>query len=498
MKNCRIVLFAALIFPLSVCCNTLANVSLPALFADHMVLQRGLPVHVWGMANPGEPVSVNFRGESKATTADTLGRWSLYLSPGEAGGPFDIVVQGSNAIHLQDVLVGDVWVASGQSNMEFETSKVMNAAAEIAAANYPKIRLLHVKRAYSDYPLVDAEMFSSWTDCTPDSVRDFSAVAYFFGRDVQQKEKVPIGLIDTTWGGTPGEAWTSLRSLGADASLMPVFAARATMVDQQTETLLRLQDEKQQTEAARAAGKPLPAFPWHPDFGSWQPGGLYNAMIAPLTPYAIRGVIWYQGEANSSLDRAPLYGRVLQTLIRDWRASWGTGDFPFLYVQISNFTSNPTEDWAEVREGQRNALALRNTAMAVSIDIGNPDDVHPTNKQDVGARLALAARAIAYGENIEYSGPMYRQVTTEEHALRVWFDHALGMVAKGGSLRGFEIAGADGKYVPAQAQIEGASILVSSPEVSTPLFVRYDWANSPDGNLFNGSGLPASPFRSGR
>ncbi len=331
------------------------------------------------------------------------------------------------------------------------------------------------------------------------SVRDFSAVAYFFGRDVQQKAKVPIGLIDTTWGGTPAEAWTSLRGLSADASLMPVFAARATMIDKQTEALLRLQDEKRQIDAARAAGKPLPTFPWHPELASWGPGNLYNAMIAPLTPYAIRGVIWYQGEANSSLDRAPLYGRVFRTMIGDWRKNWGTGDFPFLYVQISNFKSTPAEDWPEVREGQRSALALRKTAMVVSIDIGNPDDVHPTDKQDVGARLALAALAIAYGEDIEYSGPLYRQVTTEGHALRVWFDHASGgLVAKGGGpLRGFEIAAADGKYVSAHAQIGGTSIVVSSSEVTDPVFVRYDWANSPDGNLFNGTGLPASPFSSG-
>ncbi len=463
-----------------------------------MVVQRQLPVHVWGKASPEETITVSFRGESKPTTADSFGRWSLYMAPGDAGGPFELVVKGSNTITLRDVLVGDVWVASGQSNMEFETYKTNNAAAEIAAAKYPNIRLLHPKRAYSDYPQDDAEMLP-WSACTPESVHDFSAVAYFFGRDVQQKEKVPIGLIDATWGGTPAEAWTSLHALSKDAGLMPVFAARATMIDKQTESLLRLEQEKKATEAARSAGKPLPQFPWHPDLNSWGPGNLYNAMIAPLTPFAIRGVIWYQGEANSSLDRAPLYGRVFQTLIRDWRSDWAEGDFPFLYVQISNFTSTPQEDWPEVREGQRSALALRKTAMAVSIDIGNPDDVHPTDKQDVGARLALAARAIAYGEDVEYSGPLYRQVTTEDHALRVWFDHAAtGLVAKGGELRGFEIAGVDGKYVSAVAKIERLSIVVSSPEVATPKFVRYDWANSPDGNLFNGAGLPASPFRSER
>ena len=417
VKNCRISFLVALMFPVVFCFPGFAEASLPALFADHMVVQRQLPVRVWGKAAANETVTVSFRGEARSTAADSLGRWSVYLAAGEAGGPFDLTVKASNTIHLSDVLVGDVWVASGQSNMEFEVSKVNNAAAEIAAAYYPNIRLLHVKRSYADYPRDDAEMTSSWTACTPESVRDFSAVAYFFGRDVQKKQKVPIGLIDSSWGGTPAEAWTSLRFLSADASLMPLFAARATMIDKQTESLLRLDKEKQETEAARGAGKPLPVFPWHPELGSWQPGGLYNAMIAPLTPYAIRGVIWYQGEANSSLDRAPLYGRLLQTLIENWRQDWGTGEFPFLFVQISNFKSNDTEDWAEVREGQRSALGLRKTGMVVSIDIGNPDDVHPTNKQDVGARLALAARAVAYGESIEYAGPLFRQVTTEGNSL---------------------------------------------------------------------------------
>jgi sialate O-acetylesterase len=473
-----------------------SDVALPALFADHMVVQRQLPVHVWGSADPGETVIVSFRGESQSATADYLGRWSLFLSPSEAGGPFEITVKGHNTIVFRDVLVGDVWIASGQSNMEFEMYKVANATAEIAAARFSSIRLLKVAKAFSDYPL-DAAKVVPWADCDPESVRDFSAVAYFFARDLQQKEKVPIGVIESSWGGTPAEAWTSLRALSADAGLMPVFAARATMTDKEATTLLQQQEEKREIEHAKAAGKPVPVFPWHPDPNSWGPGYLYNAMIAPLTRFSIRGVIWYQGEANSGLERAPLYGRVFQTLIRDWRNSWAEGDFPFLFVQISNFKSNATEDWPQVREGQRSALALRNTAMVVTIDIGNPDDVHPTNKQDVGSRLALAARAVAYGEELEYSGPLYRQVTTHDHALKVWFTHAEGgLEAKGIALQGFEIAGGDGKYLPAQARIEGSSVVVSSAAVSTPVYVRYGWANSPDCNLYNKQGLPASPFHS--
>jgi sialate O-acetylesterase len=499
MRSARRVAFRPIVFlvlSLSSAHSLRADVTLPALFADHMVVQRQLPVHLWGNADPGETVTVSFRGESSAAAADHLGRWSLYLPPGEAGGPFELIVKGRNTVLVRDVLVGDVWIASGQSNMEFELYKVANATAEVSAARFPSIRLLKVAKNFSDYPLDDVKVVP-WADCNPESVHDFSAVAYFFARDLQQKEKVPIGLIESSWGGTPAEAWTSLRALSADAALMPVFAARATMTDNEATTQLQQQEEKREIERAKAAGKPAPVFPWHPDPNSWGPSNLYNAMIAPLTRFSIRGVIWYQGEANSGRERAPLYGRVFQTLIRDWRNDWAEGDFPFLFVQISNFKAGATEDWPEAREGQRSALALRKTAMVVTIDIGNPDDVHPIDKQDVGARLALAARAVAYGEELEYSGPLYRQVTTEDHALRVWFTHAeSGLQAKGSGLQGFEIAGGNGEYLPAQARIEGTSVVVSNPNVGAPVYVRYGWANSPECNLYNQDGLPASPFRS--
>lgn len=474
-----------------------ADVILPALFSDGMVIQRQMPVHIWGKADPGEAVSAAFRGESKTTAADTLGRWQLYLSPGEAGGPFELTVHGKNAKVIRDVLVGDVWVASGQSNMEFPLRLAANATAEIAAAKLPNVRLLHVTRAFSDYPLDDATL-QPWTPCTPDSVPGFSAVAYFFAREIHNKEKVPIGIIHASWGGTLAESWTSLDALSADSSLMPAFAARAAMMEKYPEILLQQEKEKREKEEALSAGKPAPEVPWRPVPNSWAPGALFNAMISPLTRFPIRGVIWYQGESNSSLDRSFLYERLFQTLIRDWRDKWAQGDFPFLFVQIANFKS-VSEDWAAIREAQRRSLALRNTAMAVTIDIGNPDNVHPTNKQDVGLRLALAARAVAYGERIEYSGPLFRQVTREEHALRVWFDHAAsGLQAKHPELRGFEIAAADGKFVPAEAHIEGSTVLVSSSAVDAPVQVRYGWANSPDCDLFNREGLPASPFRSSR
>lgn len=474
-----------------------AEVALPSLLADHMVVQRGLPVHLWGTAAPHENVAVTFRGETKSTTADELGRWSVYLSPGEASGPFQITVKGTNTIVLNDVLVGDVWVASGQSNMEFPMEALANADAEIAAAQYPKIRIFRVEHRPADFPRSDVTA-KTWAACTPETVADSSAVAYFFARDLYQKMNVPIGLVESFWGGTPAESWTSLHSLSADASLMPVFASRSKTVDEQELTLLRLQQEdrdfQQAAAQAKAEGKPAPGRPWHPDFAAWAPAALFNGMIAPLTHFGIRGVIWYQGEANSG-ERAPLYAHLFQTMISDWRRAWDEGDFPFLFVQIANWNTEPDGRWPEVRDAQRRALALRNTGMAVTIDIGDPVDIHPKNKRDVGLRLALAARAISYGEKLEWSGPLYRELTREDRALRVWFDHANGLAAKDGPLAGFEVAGADGKYVAADAKIEGASVVVSSSAVPEPASVRYAWAANPTCNLVNREGLPASPFQ---
>ena len=306
--------------------------------------------------------------------------------------------------------------------------------------------------------------------------------------------------MEAFWGGTPAESWTSLRGLSADASLMPVFAERTHMVEEQETTVLRLQKEDRDLEQAavqaRAEGKPVLGRPWHPDFDAWAPAALFNGMVAPLTRFPIRGVIWYQGEANAGRTAA-LYGRQLRTLIGDWRREWDLGDFPFLIVQLANWNAGADSNWPEVRDGQRQTLSLKNTGMAVTIDIGDAEDIHPKDKRDVGLRLALAARAIAYGEKIEWSGPLYRQLTKEDHALRVWFDHANGMNAKNGPLVGFEIAGADGKYVPADARIEGESVVVSSATVTEPVSVRYGWAANPTCNLYNREGLPASPFRSG-
>ncbi len=475
-----------------------AQVTLPKILSSHMVVQRNLPVHVWGMAAPGEQVSVSFRGQERSTAAGELGRWSLYLPPGAAGGPFQMTVTGAapaQTITLDDILVGDVWVASGQSNMEFMMRQAETASQDLPHAGIPDIRLLVVKKTASLYPQDDAQT-DGWAASTPDTAKDFSAVAWYFAREIEQREHVPVGVIDSTWGGTPAEAWTRMAALGEDAALNPLFASWGRMTEGEPDALLREKSKQRMIDEAKAAGKPVPVFPWVPTLESWGPGMLWNGMIAPLTPMAIRGVIWYQGESNSPLARAPLYGRIFRALIEDWRREWGIGDFPFLYVQISNFKSTPAEDWATLREQQLKTLALRNTAMAVTIDIGTPDNVHPPDKLDVGLRLARAARVLSYGEKLEDSGPIFRQATPEGTAIRAWFDHAGGLTARGGAVTGFEVAGADGKFVPATAKIESESIVASSPDVAQPVFVRYGWTNSPDCDLFNGDGLPASPFTS--
>jgi sialate O-acetylesterase len=467
-----------------------------------MVLQRGQPVHVWGKAAAGEAVSVAFRGASRSATADPDGVWSVWLPSSEAGGPFEMTVKGTNTIALRDVLVGDVWVASGQSNMEMRVRSAANAEAEIAAAGQPRIRLLQVNQKVSGYPLADADA-KPWMPCTPETVPTFSAVAYYFGRDLSDKLAVPIGLINTSWGGTPADSWTSLHALSSDAALMPVFASWSRMNEQETVTRPRRQkqlaDWRQAADQAKTAGTTPPDYPWAGnDGGEWAPASLFNAMIAPLTAYPIRGVIWYQGESNASPERAPLYARLFRTLIQDWRRAWGQGDFPFLFVQLANFKTQPEAKWPEIREAQFQTLALANTGMAVTSDIGDPDNIHPKNKQEVGRRLALAARALAYGEKIEYSGPLYRKATREGRSLRVWFDHTgRGLTIRDGAAKGFEVAAADRVFVPAEARAEGDTMVVSSPAVAEPAYVRYSWRDNPDGNLYNTEGLPASPFRSG-
>ncbi len=635
---------------------------LPSIFGDHMVLQRSTQAPVWGTGEPGEQITVAM-GEHRATArADAGGAWRATLRTPQAGGPFDLTVAGdkSGTIRFSDVLVGEVWFGSGQSNMEWPVNLSVNAALEVASANFPQIRLFTVSKTPSAEPRYDPA--GSWSACTPQTIPNFSAVAYFFGRELHRSLRVPIGLIHTSWGGTAAEAWTSreamravpaLKSLVLDAEKLSArcvdvkYDHAAAMAEWEKEAFhqdpgnkgepqgwakpgLNIADWKPMRlptywqslgidingavwfrrevqvpphwaeedlllnlggiddldttyfngERVGATGKETPEY-WSaprsytipgrlvkagtnliavrvfdhlnvggfggpgesmkllpakggaheaiPLAGEWlykielalerrtnatvppspqqpinpahegYPGALFYGMIYPLIPFAIRGAIWYQGESNAG--RAEQYRTLFQTMITDWRARWGQGDFPFLFVQLANWMpaqKEPGESpWAELREAQAMALALPNTGMATAIDIGDAVDIHPQNKQDVGKRLALAAQAIAYGRDCTHCGPTYRGLKIEGDKVRVSFDHAAGLVARGGTPKGFAIAGDDGKFAWADAQIEGDSVVLSSPRVPRPAVVRYAWADNPaDINLCNSEGLPALPFRS--
>ena len=487
-----------------------AELRLPKLWSDHAVIQRDRPIHVWGWADVGERVTATLRGsnggaeETASATTDSLGHWSLYLAPRPAGGgAYTLTVSGSNTITVNDLLMGDVWLASGQSNMEmpllgFPGSAVLkNGPEEIKAANHPEIRLLHEPKRFSYFPMQDQE--ATWEICTPETAASFSSVAYFFAREIQHDQKVPIGVVEADWGGTPAESWTSLDTLGNDAGLMPVFAARAAEMDKQADVEAIKARYAREDAAANAAGRAPEQHPWQPPVEPWAAASLYNGMIAPVTPLAIRGVIWYQGEANTDLERAPLYHRLFSSMIGDWRRQFAQGDFPFLYAQISSYKASPEEYWGMLRDAQRRTLAVANTAMAVTLDVGDRENVHPADKQTVGHRLALAARALSYGEDVRHSGPLFRQATTENGGMRVYFTAADGKLAvRGGTLEGFELAGADHQFVPATAKIDAddASVTVTSSELTTPLYVRYAWSNAPDATLMDGAGLPASTFTS--
>lgn len=480
--------------------SSAAEVKLPNILSDHCVLQRDAPIHIWGWSGPNERIQVEFHKQKQSISANQYGEWSLWLSPETAGGPFTLNVKGDTGtpIVYSDMLVGDVWFASGQSNMEMPlkgfdpNTQVKNSAAEIAAANQPQIRLLLVERKAAEFPQQDFN--GTWTQCTPETAKDFSAVAYLFGHEIQKKEHVPIGLIDSTWGGTPVEAWASFDALSSDASLMPAFASWAKFANEQTRLTAIQAEEKREDAAAEAAHQPNPKHPWHPMPESWEPAQLYNGMVAPATPYTIKGVIWYQGETNSPPERAPLYNKLFSTMILDWRQKWNQGAFPFLYVQISRFNS-PGENWGMLRDQQRKTLSVTNTAMAVSLDAGLADNVHPPDKEIVANRLALAAEALAYGKPVEYSGPVYRSMAIDGPKARLYFDQTgSGLRAKGGKLLGFEVAGEDHHYVPAEATIEGHTVIVTSSAVAKPVSIRYAWEGFTPANLYNSAGLPTSTF----
>ncbi len=476
-----------------------AEIRLPHVLSEHAVLQRERPIHVWGWADPGETIAIAFHNQKLTLNTNAFGVFSGWLAPEKAGGPYVLSLGGGagSTLTVGDLLVGDVWFASGQSNMEMPLKGfpgqaiVQDADREISTSTRSDIRLLRFDHKASDVPVEDVE--ANWTRCEPRTAAEFSAVAYLFGREIADREHVPVGLIDATWGGTPIDSWMSLESLADNASLSPVFATRARFAAGQKDVTRIIQQERMDDAAAEAKNQPPPAHPWHPDERSWDPGRLYNGMIAPATGYTIRGFLWYQGETDSSPERAPMYAKLFPVMIADWRQKWQEGTLPFLYVQISSFDS-PAEIWGAVRDAQRQTLSVIDTAMAVSLDVGKAKNVHPPDKQTVAHRLALGARALSYGERLEWSGPMYRQSTREGGAVRVWFDHAGEGLKTPGPLLGFELAGADGRFLPATAAVEGTTVLLRADEVPNPQSVRYGWSNVTKANLYNLENLPASTF----
>jgi sialate O-acetylesterase len=481
----------------------IAAVKPHALIGDNMVLQQGMKVSIWGTADAGEKVTVRFQ-EQEAATAAKDGKWLVHLENLKPGGPYEMTIAGTNTITLKNILVGEVWICGGQSNMEWSVR--MSAEPEKTAADSanPQIRLFTVAKRPASGPLYQVE--GKWLECGAKTVMNFSAVGYFFGKDLQKARQVPIGLVQDCWGGTPAEAWTSRSTMEAEPSLKPLverqdqaLAGYPSTLDKYIAALTKYREE---IVDANARGHDLPNPPSPPTNPARNPGGpttLYNGMIAPVVPYAIRGAIWYQGESNA--NRAYEYRTLIAAMIKNWRGAWGEGEFPFLIVQLAPFMKiapEPQESaWAELREAQLlTSLHLPNTGLAVITDVGDQADIHPKQKQPVGARLALAARALAYGEKIVYSGPIYHDLRIEGDRAILHFTHqGGGLAAKDRTLTGFAIAGEDRKFVNAQAEIQGDKIAVWSPKVSHPAAVRYGWANYPTGNLFNKEGLPASPFR---
>ena len=492
-----------------------AEVRLPKVFASHMVLQQEKPLAIWGWAEPKETVTVTLSTGSQQVQANEHGEWKATLPAMKAGGPYTLTVNGSSKIEFEDVMIGEVWLCSGQSNMEMGIGMCLDAEKEIAAADYPGIRLLMVTKSWKPEPQNDIE--GTWKVCSPKTIAEggwggFSACAYYFGRELHKKLGVAVGLIDSSWGGTRIEPWTppegfaAVPALKKEDELVKLGDPRSALHQQRLEQVLK--ETEQWLGAARQAlteRNLVPAMPTYPaellpPHDLQQATALYNGMIHPIHPFALRGAIWYQGESNAT--EGMLYAEHMKALIAGWRQLWGEGEFPFYFVQIAPFTYgfNP-EVIGEFWEAQTAAQAIPNTGMAVITDIGNLKDIHPKNKQEVGRRLALWALAKTYGqEKLEYSGPTFKAMTIEGDKLRVTFDHVGGGLASrdGQPLSWFEVIDADdGGFVKADARIDGAAVVLSAPEVKHPVAMRFAWGMLAEPNLMNAEGLPAGAFRAG-
>ena len=485
-----------------------AEVRLPVLFSDNMVVQSDRPVRVWGWADDGELVAVQFRGQVASARA-MAGRWSVQLKPMKASRQSGVlaILTDRQTIELKNVAVGEVWVASGQSNMQWPLKKSDHWTRDAAASANPDLRLFYVPRTAAAEPSDDIAgdylgRRPAWDVAGPDSTPEFSAVGYYFGRDLQKALEVPVGIIHSSWGGTPAELWASEGSLRSKRDLrrelVDTYPAKKEAYDQ------ALAVYREKVAAAKKAGKkPTARAPRAPR----QSASLYNAMIHPLLPYAIKGAIWYQGEANAG--RAYQYRTLFPLMIQSWRDGWKQGDFPFYAVELAPWDFNRKRSldeisrkpgdstWGELREAQIHAgKILPNVGTVTITDVGMKDDIHPTNKGPVGGRLALLALADAYGRDVVASGPAYRRHVIKDGNVTIYFDHiGDGLIAEGGELTGFAIAGPDGVFVWANAEIVGDAVVVSHPNVKQPIGVRFGWADYPVVNLRNKNGLPAHPFR---
>ncbi len=497
----------------AVLCSSMAqaDVTLPRIFGSHMVLQRDRALPVWGWADAGEKVQVKLGGQPPVSaTAGPDGAWRVDLPPQPAGGPFTLTVSGSNTIALEDILIGEVWICSGQSNMAFTVGSALNAETETAEANFPRIRHITVPRVPAGFPARDFD--GAWQVCTPETVGGFTAVGYFFARHLYRELGVPIGLVNSSWGGTLIEPWTPPVGFASVEALKDIDD-RVTLTNPASDAYKKVlgdylsltEDWLAKAKAALAAEAPLDPLAPYPEpivpFGDHQqPTALYNGMIAPLVPFAMRGAIWYQGESNHA--DGMLYTEKMKALIGGWRQVWEQGDFPFYYVQIAPYRYGEEHPHILPRfwEAQSAALSIPNTGMAVIHDVGDLDDIHPKNKQEVGRRLGLIALANTYDrDDVVYSGPTFHNMAIRGGKIRLRFDHARrGLASRDGQpLTGFRIIGKETDFCPADAVIAGNAVVLSAPQVKEAMAVRFAWHKTAEPNLMNAEGLPAVPFRAG-
>ena len=478
------------------------SLSLAPQFTDHAVLQRDKPVPVWGEAQAGGEVVVTFAGQTCRASASASGRWQITLTPMSASAKAQPLTAtcGAEKIVREDVVIGEVWLCSGQSNMEWPLN-LARGGTEAGKQTFPWLRQLHIAKRPADAPAESVSCPAGWVVFSPDTFGDFTAVGFFFAQTLHARLGVPIGVVNASWGGTPQESWSSRETLQRSLAWLEferTWSQALKEFDQkqreypELDRLWRAADEE-----SRRTGQPNP-LPWpHPPVGpgtAYAPGALFNGMISPFAPYALRGVLWYQGESNIGHPRE--FADLFPALVGDWRRLWSEPALPFFYVQIPNYADHDPAGtaWAELREAQRSALTLPGTGMIVAIDLGEAGNIHPTDKRPVGDRLAKLAAARCYGLSEEWSGPVVRRVARDGSALVLEFDHATGLELRGDA-SGFSVAGADGKFATAAATLQGQKILLTAPAVTRPISVRYAWANQPAVSLYNAAGLPAAPFQ---